>query len=108
MPATADRILRSMKRIAVEMDLAVQQLDGAQGQLHYVSVTDSTVRNPSTDNYKYADQGAVDLGEIMATFTLLTNVKDAPERTVGLQIVQSLKHIPSKKKSRRGKKRNRN
>jgi hypothetical protein len=100
-PETAEAILQSMKQVAVEMDLSIKVLEGEHCRLHYVSVTDSTVRKPTLEDFKYADQGAVDLGEIMATFTLLTNVKDAPERAVGIEIVRSMKHVARGNKSRR-------
>ena len=96
-PDTANHILRSMQEIAVEKDLSIKTLTGRHCRLFYVSATDRTVDTPSLEDFKYADQGVAEIGEIMATFTVLTNAKNAPERDAAIEIVRSAHHIPAVK-----------
>jgi hypothetical protein len=64
-----------------------------------VSATDKTVPHPTAEDFKHVDQGAVSLGSVVVSFTLLTNVPEGPEREQALAIVRDLKISPPKSPS---------
>lgn len=91
---TAEIILDQYGENAEEKEIPILEISGQQGQEgYYISVTDRTVENPSRDEYKYADVGAMAVGRMQVTFTLLTNIKDGPVRAQALDIVRSALHI---------------
>jgi len=95
---SAEGVLASMREIAIEEELSIQELRGPHSRLLYVSATDKTVMKPSDVDFVYGDQGAVEVGRIMLTFTILTNEKDAPERLEAFEIVKSARHfLPDEK-----------
>jgi hypothetical protein len=96
----AQEILQRTREVAVEKDLAVRTLEGDHCRVFYVSATDRTVDKPSLEDFKYGDQGAAALDAILITFTVLTNVKDGPERTAAIDIVRSARHTPARDESR--------
>ncbi len=55
---------------AVEAYLEVRQLDGANGTGFYFAATD---RNPGPDEFRFMNQGALQVGELTLWFTILTN-----------------------------------
>jgi hypothetical protein len=81
---------------AMESSLPIQTLKGPATRGYFVSATDKNVTNPSTEEFKHVDQGAVSLGSVLVSFTLLTNVPDGPEREQGLAIIRELKISPAK------------
>lgn len=83
-----------VKEVAVEDQLPIRELKGPGCQGLYFSATDRTVETPSLSDFKYMDQGAAAVGRLMMTFTVLTNVADAPERTKALDVVRSSRHLP--------------
>lgn len=91
----AEGVLASMREVAIEKQLGIQELRGAHSRLLYVSATDKTVMKPSDVDFSYGDQGVAEVGRIMITFTLLTNDRDAPERREAFGIVKSARHIPA-------------
>ncbi len=90
---TVNDVLERMKEIAVEPDLRIIEFSGEECHGFYVSATDSTVERPSESQFKFADQGAAEVGKIMITFTILTNLRDAQERGAALKIIQSARHV---------------
>jgi len=94
MQETASEILRRMREVAVEDQLELSELEGPNCRGLHVSATDRTVKVPTSENFKYATQGAVVVGRVLMTFTLLTNVPDAPERAAAIEVVRSAHHRP--------------
>jgi hypothetical protein len=85
---------QKVKSTAVEDHLPIRDLQGENCRALYFSATDRTVVSPSTSDFKYMDQGAAAVGRMMMTFTVLTNVRDAPERAQALDLVRSARHLP--------------
>jgi hypothetical protein len=72
LPALRDAIRDMAERTqsqAVEPYLEVRQLDGANGTGFYFAATD---RNPGRDEFKFMQQGALQVGELTLWFTILT------------------------------------
>lgn len=55
---------------AVENSIPIRKVKGKQGGGHYFTVTD---RAPKPGEYKYMTQGMIRIGELAATFTILSN-----------------------------------
>lgn len=85
-----------LQEIAVEDNLTPRRIQGAHCEGLYLTVTDRTVEKPSLEDFKYLDQGLVALGDLLMTFTVLTNVPDSPERIAALEIVRSARQFGSK------------
>jgi hypothetical protein len=88
----AEQIRQQIAAVAVETDLPVRELRSPYCHARYVSATDKTVEKPTATDFRYVDQGGAAVGRLLVTFTLLTNVKDAPERAQALEIVRSASH----------------
>lgn len=65
-----ERAAQDARAQSVEKSLAVKQLKSGAHVGYYFSATD---RAPKSDEYKYMTQGMFGLGEMMLTFTILTN-----------------------------------
>jgi len=88
-----DEGLQEVREIALEKEVPTRVLEGPGYRFVYVSVTDSTVEVPTEDDFKYMDQGLGVVGGLLVTFTLLTNVADAPERDQALEALRSARHL---------------
>ena len=75
---------------SVERKIELKPIKGASGTGYYFSATD---RAPPPGDYKYMTQGGVMVGEIMMTFTILTN--DGQEAIVkqAMAMMTSAQHI---------------
>jgi hypothetical protein len=91
---TAESVAMNMQETAVEPELVLKELSGKECHGYFVSATDRTVQNPSESQFKFADQGAAEVGQMLLSFTVLTNVKDSPERDAAISIIQSARHFP--------------
>lgn len=65
-----ERVAENAKSQAVEKNIPIKEIKGSSAAGYYFSVTDKA---PKPDEYKYMTQGMVRLGELMTTFTALTN-----------------------------------
>jgi hypothetical protein len=88
----AEEVKQHIAQVAVESELTVRELRSDHCHARYVSATDKTVEKPTATDFKYVDQGGAAVGRLLVTFTILTNVKDAPERAQALEIVRSASH----------------
>ena len=79
--------------IAVETEVEVQERRAKGTCLLFFSVTDKTVTDPTTEDFKYMTQGMVVSGHVLATFTILTNIADPPEGDRALQMLQTARHL---------------
>jgi hypothetical protein len=87
-------ILRYLQEVAVVDDLTIKEIAGTQCRVFYVSATNRAIDKPPLEGYEFLDQGIVEVGPIMISFTLLTNAKDALERATALDVLSSSRHVP--------------
>ena len=94
---TPDQIKRIVQRTAehvqsqaVQKTISINELKGPSAIGYYFSVTD---RSPKPGEYKYMTQGMLRVGELVPTFTILTN--DGAESVVAdsLSMLRGAKHV---------------
>ncbi len=73
---------------AVEKDIEVKPLGGKNTGYYFVA----TDKAPKPDEYKYLIQGAASIGELLTTFTILSNDKNAESNTLALDIIRTAVH----------------
>lgn len=73
---------------AVEKNIKVKEIGGPNVGF-YFSATDKA---PKPDEYKFMNQGAVGINEIVGTFTILTNSLNSPVIEQAIKMFGSLKH----------------
>lgn len=99
MPGAARRLAESSaadaKKLAAETDIPILELSGPGCRGFYFAATDRTVDPATSTEFKYMNQGTVAVGRLMMTFTILTNLKDSPERTKALDVVRSARYQPA-------------
>ena len=69
---------------SVEGKLSIVTMGGGQGPGYYFDATD---RAPKPGEFKYMTQGAVAVGEVVCTFTILTNDKKSAVKNKALTMV---------------------
>jgi hypothetical protein len=74
---------------AVESYLEVRQLNGANGIGFYFTATD---REPAADEFKYMNQGALQVGSLTLWFTVLTNEGEDTVAVQALSMFQAAVH----------------
>ncbi len=74
---------------AVEAYLEVRQLDGTNGTGFYFAATD---RNPGPDEFRFMNQGALQVGELTLWFTILTNEGQDTVSVEALAMLQAAIH----------------
>lgn len=77
---------------AVEASLEIRRLQGASGVGFYFSATD---RVQSPEEYRYMTQGALQTGDLILWFTILTNEGQEAMVAEGLAMLQSAVHRPT-------------
>jgi hypothetical protein len=79
-----------VKPSALEQYLAVEELKGASAPGYYFSATD---REPKPGEFKYLSQGMLLVGDVVVSFSILTN--DAQEKVTdqALAMLKSASHI---------------
>jgi len=87
--ATVESSGRRLLRQAIEKKLVILELRGPETIGYFYSLTD---RTPKPNEYKYITQGVVRLGNLKLTFTILSNVKDGPERRTALDVLKTARH----------------
>jgi hypothetical protein len=92
----AKEVIERLRPSAAETTLTVSTLTGRATQVFYVSATDKTVTQPTARDFKYVDQGAAALGQMMLTFTVLTNDRDGAARTAALDVVRTAMLAPAR------------
>lgn len=75
---------------AVERKLEVKPLKGTSGSGHYFFATDKV---PAPGEYKYMTQGALTVGELLVTFTILTNPGQTDTVKQALELLTTAQHI---------------
>lgn len=84
----------SAREVSVEQELPLIELEGPHCRGFYFSATDRTVDEPSMEDFKYVEQGAVVTGPVMVTFTVLTNLQDDPQRRAAIEVIRSSRWGP--------------
>jgi hypothetical protein len=96
-PAKVEEIVRdSAKKAepqAVERKLEVRPLKGTSGSGHYFFATDKA---PAPGEHKYMTQGALTVGELLVTFTILTNPGQTDIAKQALDMLTTARHIAGK------------
>ena len=75
---------------SVEGKLEVKPLKGAFGSGYHVFATDKA---PKPGEFKFVDQGALTVGALLATFTILTNDGQADIAKEALAMVTTARHV---------------
>jgi hypothetical protein len=79
-----------VKPSALEPYLPVEPLNGAPGQGYYFSATD---REPKPGEYKYLTQGMLLVGDVVVSFSILTNDAQEKVKDQALAMLKSASHI---------------
>ncbi|MFG6485661.1 hypothetical protein ACG04R_03195 [Roseateles sp. BYS78W] len=90
-------VQRSADRIrprAVEPELKLHDLDATGKVGYYFSATDAA---PEPGGFKSMSQGAVGMGELRVTFTILVNGEPAEPTSQALALVRSMRRAPGQK-----------
>lgn len=74
---------------AIEEAIDIERLRGTRGAGYFFSVTD---REPPPGEFRYMTQGALQTGELIVWFTILTNDGQEAEVARALSMLQSLDH----------------
>lgn len=77
-------------RHAVEKELVLKELRGAETRGFYYSLTD---RAPGPGEYRYMSQGAFVTGELMTAFTILHREPVCPEKDMMLQMFAAARYV---------------
>jgi hypothetical protein len=83
---SADKV----KSSAAEPYLPVEHLTGAPGPGYYFSATD---REPKPGEFKYLNQGMLLVGDVILSFSILTNDAQEKVREQALAMLKSASHI---------------
>jgi hypothetical protein len=89
----AQRVRRSAEDIksqSVETDIPLVEFASGTGPGFYFSVTDKA---PKPDEFKYLSQGMVKVGELVLTFSVLTNDGQADVVPSALEMMKSALHV---------------
>jgi hypothetical protein len=78
---------------AEENEIPVIESAGQGNCLYRISVTDKTVAKPTMEDFKYVTMGGMATGHLLASFTILHNVKDEPEIGVALKMLRAARHV---------------
>jgi hypothetical protein len=75
---------------AVEKTLKLIEIRGSSGRGYYFSATDKA---PEPDDYKFITQGALLVGELTVTFTILTNDDKRDVESAALTMLKGAIHV---------------
>jgi hypothetical protein len=92
LPALRDAVRDMAERTqpqAVESYLEVRQLDGANGTGFYFAATD---RNAGPEEFRFMNQGALQVGELTVWFTILSNEGQDTVAVEALAMLQAAVH----------------
>ena len=90
MRASVQQAADKVKPGAMEQYLPVEQLAGAAGPGYYFSATD---REPKPGEFKYLTQGMLLVGDVVLSFSILTNDAQEKVRDQALAMLKSASHV---------------
>ena len=92
-PASVRRIVErgaaDASKQAVERNIPIVELKGNSGAGFYFFATD---RAPAPGEYKYLTQGAIAVGDLVVSFTVLSNDADSAEVKAALEMLRGARH----------------
>ncbi len=80
---------------SVEKEITLKAIKGAESAGSYFTVTD---RAPKKDEWTYLTEGAAGVGDLLVSFTILTNSLDSGELRQALRMIESCRQIKSTEK----------
>ena len=97
---TADSVRRIVESSAAEISpgaaeehLEIEPVGKGKTGFMFVATDKSLVgRTPQPDEYVYLMQGAVMVGKLLCTFTILTNDRPSPDAEQGLEMLRNATH----------------
>jgi hypothetical protein len=90
MRETVQQAADKVKPSAVEPYLSVEELPGAPGPGYYFSATD---REPKPGEFKYLTEGMLLVGDVVVSFSVLTNDGQEKVRDEALAMLKSASHL---------------
>jgi len=90
--AQLEHAVKQAQSQAVESQIEVKKLTGASAQGFYFAATD---RAPNPGEYKYMTQGILPVGDLVVTFTVLTNDGQKAIVEAALQALRRAVHVPA-------------
>ena len=85
-------VAEAARRQAVERSIPIVEMQGNSGIGYYFSATD---RAPKSDEFRYMTQGVLRIGELAATFTILTNDGGELIASDALELLKGARYVPS-------------
>ncbi|HYS05234.1 MAG TPA: hypothetical protein VEW47_08580 [Candidatus Dormibacteraeota bacterium] len=85
-----EEIGRKQLEASVEKEITLQKIKGAEAAGYYFTVTD---RAPKKDEWTYLTEGAAGVGDLLVSFTILTNSLDSGELRQALRLIESCRQI---------------
>ena len=89
MRAEVQQTAQQAQSQAVEAHIEVKELMGTSAKGYYFFATD---RAPKPGEYKYMTQGILPVGELVVTFTVLTNDGQMPVVEAALEMLRRAVH----------------
>jgi hypothetical protein len=87
-----EEIGRKQLEASVEKEITLKEIKGPAAAGYYFTVTD---RAPKTDEWTYLTAGAAGVGDLLVSFTILTNSLDSGELRQALRMIESCRQIKS-------------
>jgi len=84
---TVVRTMNKTKFQAVEQNIVINEIAGAQGKGYYFHIEDNT---PKPDEYKYMSQGIMKVKNVSVNFTILTNDNQIETTERALKVIQDM------------------
>jgi len=75
---------------SVEKEITLKEIKGHEVSGYYFTVTD---RAPKPDEWTYLTEGAAGVGDLLVSFTILTNSLDSGELRQALRVIESCRQI---------------
>jgi hypothetical protein len=87
--ALVERIGRSQLDQAVETEITLKEIKGPRAQGYVFTITD---RAPAKGEWKYLTAGAVGVGRLRLSFTILSNSLDSGDLDQALRMIEQSRH----------------
>ena len=87
-----ETIGRKQLESSVETEITLKKIKGPEASGYYFTVTD---RAPKPDEWTYLTEGAVGIGDLLVSFTILTNSLDSGELAQALRIMGRCRQVRS-------------
>jgi hypothetical protein len=85
-----EAIGRKQLEASVEKEITLRQIKGPAAAGYYFTVTD---RAPKKDEWTYLTAGAAGVGDLLVSFTILTNSLDSGELRQALRMIEACRQV---------------